>query len=121
MNVATISTAMALAVLCLYSAAAANPALLPKHEGYPMKKSESPVTGQPIANDPGQADAHGTDALLKSAESIKQAEQHLVKTDNARIVGNQGAGRLPAVEGPQIKIDPPVKAATKVNPDRKIP
>ncbi|MCS6897640.1 MAG: hypothetical protein NZM29_06660 [Nitrospira sp.] len=117
----TASLATVFAVFCAFSLASANPALLPKHEGYPMKKAESPVTGQSIANDPGQPDAHGTDSLIKSAESIKSAEQHLVKTDNARIVGSQGAGRLPAVQGPQIKIEPPVKAATKVNPDRKIP
>ncbi|MCP9468628.1 MAG: hypothetical protein NNA31_01375 [Nitrospira sp.] len=121
MKFVTLATATTFAVFCLISVASANPALLPKHEGYPMKNAESPVTGQPTANDPGQSDAHGTDALLKSAESIKKAEQHLVKTDNQRIVGGQGAGRLPAVQGPQVKIDPPVKSATKVNPDRKIP
>ncbi|MCP9456361.1 MAG: hypothetical protein NNA18_09680 [Nitrospira sp.] len=115
------TTATTFAVFCLISVALANPALLPKHEGYPMKNAESPVTGQVTANDPGQSDAHGTDALLKSAESVKKTEQRLVKTDNQRIVRNQGAGRLPAVDGPQITIDPPVKAATKVNPDRNIP
>ena len=30
-----------------------------KHEGYPMKNSGSPVTGQSTANDPGQPDARG--------------------------------------------------------------
>src|SRR5262245_66476590 len=49
------------------SMASANPALLPKHEGYPMKNSGSPVTGQPTANDPGQSDAHGESTLQKSA------------------------------------------------------
>ena len=41
-------------VLFVCSMASANPALLPKHEGYPMKNDGSPVTGQPTANDPGQ-------------------------------------------------------------------
>ncbi|MCP9438469.1 MAG: hypothetical protein NNA20_02005 [Nitrospira sp.] len=121
MKFATVAIATTFAVFCLISMASANPALLPKHDGYPMKNSESPVTGQPTANDPGQSNAHGTDSLLKSAGSIKNAEQHLVKTDNQRIIESRGAGRLPAVQGPQVKIDPPVKAATKVNPDRKIP
>ena len=46
-------------VLFVVSMASANPALLPKHEGYPMKNDGSPVNGQPTANDPGQKDARG--------------------------------------------------------------
>jgi hypothetical protein len=107
-------------VLLALSMASANPALLPKHEGYPMKNSGSPVTGQPTANDPGQSDAHGTSSLLKSADSVKNAEQNLSKLDNARITEGQGAGRLPKVQGPQIKIAPPVTSATKIAGDRKI-
>ena len=53
-TVATVS-----GVLFALSMASANPSLLPKHEGYPMKNSGSPVTGQPTANDPGQSDARG--------------------------------------------------------------
>ena len=107
-------------VLFMLSMASANPALLPKHEGYPMKNSGSPVTGQPTANDPGQHDARGEATLLKSADSIKSAQQNLMKTDNARITEGQGAGRLPNVQGPQIKIAPPVTSATKISGDRKI-
>lgn len=107
-------------VLFMLSMASANPALLPKHEGYPMKNSGSPVTGQPTANDPGQHDARGEATLLKSADSIKSAQQDLKKTDNARITEGQGAGRLPNVQGPQIKIAPPVTSATKISGDRKI-
>jgi hypothetical protein len=33
----------------------------------------------------------------------------------------EGAGRLPAVQGPQIKIEPPVQSATKIGADRQIP
>ena len=69
-------------VLFTLSLASANPALLPKHEGYPMKNSGSPVTGQPTANDPGQSDARGEATLLKSANSIKHEQQNLTKTDN---------------------------------------
>jgi hypothetical protein len=107
-------------VLFVLSMASANPALLPKHEGYPMKNSGSPVTGQPTANDPGQSDARGEATLLKSADSIKNAQQNLSKTDNDRIVESAGAGRLPKVQGPQIQIAPPVTSATKIGADRKI-
>src|ERR1700752_2580688 len=79
-------------VLFALSMASANPSLLPKHEGYPMKNSGSPVTGQPTANDPGQPDAHGTNSLLKSAASIN-AQQNLMKSDNARITSGQGANQ----------------------------
>src|SRR5690349_2756867 len=47
-----------LAILVLTSApAAANPAILPKHPGYPMGKAVDPVKGQSLANDPGQENA----------------------------------------------------------------
>jgi len=107
-------------VLFALSMASANPSLLPKHEGYPMKNSGSPVTGQPTANDPGQSDARGESTLQKSSNSIKHSEQHLNKSDNARITEGQGAGQLPKVQGPQINIAPPVTSATKITGDRKI-
>lgn len=108
-------------VLFVCSMASANPALLPKHEGYPMKNSGSPVTGQPTANDPGQSDARGESTLLKSAAfGEKHTSQNLKKTDNDRIVEGAGAGRLPKVQGPQIQIAPPVTSATKITGDRKI-
>src|SRR6266850_1516053 len=69
-TVATVS-----GVLFALSMASANPSLLPKHEGYPMKNSGSPVTGQPTANDPGQSDARGESTLMKSADSIKSAQR----------------------------------------------
>ncbi len=102
-------------VLFTLSLASANPALLPKHEGYPMKNDGSPVNGQPTANDPGQHDARGEATLLKSADSVKHAEQKLMDENNNRITKKQGAGRLPDVQGPQIKIEPPVSAATKAD------
>lgn len=32
-----------------------NPGMLPDHPGYPMGDAKSPVTGQSVANDPGQS------------------------------------------------------------------
>jgi len=49
------------------SLALANPDMLPKHPGYPMGKSLDPVKGQPLANDPGQTNASGENALVGSA------------------------------------------------------
>jgi hypothetical protein len=113
--------ATASSILLVCSVATANPALLPKHEGYPMQNSGSPVTGQPTANDPGQANAGGESSLLKAAGfDDHHSKQELVKTDNARITQTQGAGRLPDVQGPDIKIAPPVTSATKITGDRKI-
>ena len=57
-----------LAVLILTSApAAANPATLPKHPGYPMDKATDPVKGQSLANDPGQGNATGDKALMEAS------------------------------------------------------
>ena len=115
-TVATVS-----GVLFALSMASANPSLLPKHEGYPMKNSGSPVTGQPTANDPGQTNASGEKAELKAAAfDDNHVQQNLMKTDNARITTGQGANQLPTVQGPQIKIAPPVTSATKIAGDRKI-
>jgi hypothetical protein len=115
-TVATVS-----GVLFALSMASANPSLLPKHEGYPMKNSGSPVNGQPTANDPGQTNASGEKAELKAAAfDDNHAQQNLNKTDNARITQGQGANQLPTVQGPQIKIAPPVTSATKIAGDRKI-
>jgi len=122
MNNTLIGTVAALAIVGLSVAVAlANPALLPKHEGYPAKPATSPVTGQPLANDPGQTNLGGENALVTSVDATdNHVEQKLVDSNNARIAEKQGAGRLPKVQGPQIKIEPPVTSATKISGDRKI-
>ena len=59
---------IAVALVCLTSLpASANPATLPKHPGYPMGKAIDPVTGQSLANDPGQPNATGDKALMEAA------------------------------------------------------
>ena len=108
-------------VLFGLSLASANPAMLPKHEGYPMKNDGSPVNGQPTANDPGQTNASGEKAALQSAGSEDtHVSQNLMDPNNQRVTKKEGAGRLPHVQGPQIKIEPPVTSATKITGDRKI-
>lgn len=121
MKLLTGAVVTASSILLACSVASANPSMLPKHEGYPMKNTGSPVNGQPTANDPGQENAGGASSLLKAAGfDDHHSKQELVKTDNARITKEQGAGRLPNVEGPDIKIAPPVTSATKITGDRKI-
>jgi hypothetical protein len=103
-------------VLFAVSLASANPALLPKHPGYPAKQATSPVTGQPLANDPGQMNAGGDKAVLESqASDDMHVSQNLMDVNNQRIQAKEGAGRLPKVQGPQIKIEPPVTSATKAD------
>jgi hypothetical protein len=99
----------------------ANPEMLPKHPGYPSKKEVSPVTGQSLTNDPGQPNAGGEKALREAAGfDDARSVQQLTDPNNQRILKTEGAGVLPKVQGPQIKIEPPVKEATKVtaSPDR---
>src|SRR5262245_48852959 len=94
--------------------ASANPSMLPKHEGYPMGKATDPVTGKSLSNDPGQTNATGTKALEQAAMVDDQhSRQNLTNENDKRVLEKPGAGLLPKVQGPQIKIEPPVKEATK--------
>jgi hypothetical protein len=103
-------------VMIMFSAlcVSANPSMLPKHEGYPMGKATDPVNGKPLSNDPGQQNATGTKALEQAAMFDDQhSQQHLRNANDGRVLEKPGAGVLPKVEGPQIKIEPPVKEATR--------
>ena len=107
------------AVLLATSLAVANPDMLPKHPGYPMGKAIDPVKGQSLANDPGQMNATGESSLAKSAASDDMhVQQNLsINQNDLRILEKPGAGLLPKVkvQGPNIKIEPPVKEGTRVN------
>ena len=106
---------LSLAILLLSALpVSANPSMLPKHEGYPMGKATDPVSGKPLSNDPGQQNATGTKALEQAAMFDDQhSQQHLRNANDGRVLEKPGAGVLPKVDGPQIKIEPPVKEATK--------
>jgi hypothetical protein len=99
----------------------ANPSMLPKHEGYPMGKATDPVTGKSLSNDPGQKNATGSKALEQAAIVDDQhSRQNLPHNANdARLLEKPGAGLLPKVQGPQIKIEPPVKEATRIEANPK--
>jgi hypothetical protein len=87
--------------------AAANPTMLPKHPGYP--------SGGEYANDTGQKNLTLEQSLSRAAASEDaHTGQKLVDPSNARLLKSQGAGQLPTVQGPQIKIEPPVTEATRM-------
>ena len=89
------------------SLAAANPAMLPKHPGYP--------SGGEYANDTGQKNLTVEQSLRAGAASEDaHTGQMLVDPNNARLLKPQGAGQLPTVEGPNIKIEPPVTEGTRM-------
>ena len=87
--------------------AAANPAMLPEHPGYPSRGE--------YANDTGQNNLT-LEQSLSSAAASEDAHtgQQLVDPNNARLLKPRGAGQLPTVQGPNIKIEPPVTEATRM-------
>lgn len=99
------------------SLALANPAMLPTHPGYPMGKAVDPVTGQSLANDPGQANARNEESLTKAAifDDARSKQNLLFNQNDERLLEKPGAGLLPKVQGPNITIEPPVKEGTKVS------
>ena len=118
-NAVKLSLIVAIAVLLglgfSLSLALANPALLPKHPGYPAGDAVSPVTGQPLTNDPGQTNAFGEKAVLEAASAEDaHVSQTLIDPNNERLMKKEGVGQLPQVQGPQIKIEPTVKEGTRM-------
>lgn len=106
-------------VLFGVSFAFANPSMLPTHPGYPMGKAVDPVHGQALANDPGQKNAVGDQALQEAAVTdVGHVTQSLsINRQDERILEKSGAGLLPKVDGPIIKIKPPIKETTKAVPE----
>ena len=89
------------------SLASANPAMLPTHPGYP--------SGGEYAYDTGQKNLTVEQSLSRAAASEDaHTGQKLVDPYNARLLQSQEAGPLPTVQGPNIKIEPPVTEATRM-------
>ncbi len=111
-----IGTASAvIGVLFLASSVFANPAMLPKHPGYPIGNPKDPVRGQSLANDTGQTNAVGVRASIAAAGAATEfTSQKLVDPNNQRLKMQRGAGQLPGVDGPEFFAEPPVKSATKM-------
>jgi hypothetical protein len=88
--------------------ALANPSMLPKHPGYPA--------GGEFANDRGQQNLTYNQSILEAAKSgDTNMAPTLMDPNNARVLEHGGAGQLPVVEGPKIKIEPPVKEGTRMS------
>ena len=103
-------------MLFSFSLVLANPTMLPKHPGYPMGKAVDPVAGQSLANDPGQINATGENSLTKASafDDVHVKQSLSINQNDERLLEKPGAGVLPKVQGPNIKIEPPVKEATKI-------
>lgn len=80
-----------------------------------LSHAKDPVTGQSLSNDPGQQNASGEKALQQAAAADDgHIRQNLPSNSNdKRLLEKPGAGVLPKVEGPQIKIEPRVKEPTR--------
>ena len=117
MKTSLVLLAVFIVVLLSISLVLANPTMLPKHPGYPMGKAVDPVSGQSLANDPGQTNATGENSLAQaSVFDDAHVKQNLsINQNDQRLLEKPGAGVLPKVQGPDIKIEPPVKEGTKVN------
>ena len=90
------------------SLASANPAMPPKHPGYPS-------VGE-YAYDTGQKNLTVEQSLSRAAASEDaHTGQKLVDPYNARLLQSQGTGPLPTIQGPSINIDPPVTEATRMH------
>jgi len=109
------------AVLWSISMVLANPTMLPNHPGYPMGKAVDPVGGQSLANDPGQTNATGENSLAQASayDDVHVKQSLSINRDDQRLLEKPGAGLLPKVQGPNIKIEPPVKEGMKVNASPK--
>ncbi len=94
----------------------ANPAMLPKHPGYPMSETVDPVQGQSLANDLGQVIMKHDEALTNAAIIDESHSQQalMFNQNDERLIEKPGAGLLPKVQGPNITIEPPVKEGTKI-------
>ncbi|GJL56999.1 MAG: hypothetical protein NPIRA02_41310 [Nitrospirales bacterium] len=90
------------ASLLAVSLACANPALLPKHPGYPAK-GKSPATGQATANDQGQGNVTNVSGSTMSHDVA--AVNDVTDPNRMRVKKSMGAGRLPEVEGPLNKVN----------------
>lgn len=96
-------------LICVGMAAVAlaNPALLPKHPGYPSRGD--------FANDKGQQNFTTSRSLEEAAKSGDTTMRTTpIDPNNTRLMEHKGAGQLPVVQGPNIVIDPLVKEDTRM-------
>ncbi|MDR4480691.1 MAG: hypothetical protein R3B37_13235 [Nitrospira sp.] len=96
----------------------ANPSMLPNHPGYPMGKATDPVTGQPLANDPGRDNAVGDEALSKAAAF---GDQQLLLQQRMAIQDKASGAMSKAQDsdgGSGMKSDRPMKGSGSQSPSK---
>ncbi len=87
--------------------ALANPAILPKHPGYPSRGE--------FANDTGQSNLTYKQSILEASKSgdINTAPV-LIDPNNVQFLEYQDIGRLPIVEGATNKSESPAKEPSRM-------
>lgn len=63
-----------------------NPSMLPNHPGYPMGAAKDPVTGQSVANDPGQSPPTQEESLQQAGAFHDAHAINPGKEERANIV-----------------------------------
>lgn len=87
--------------------ALANPAMLPKHPGYPS-------SGE-YANDTGQPNLTYKQSILEASKSgDTNTAPALIDPNHVRMLEHQDVGRLPIVEGTTNKSELPAKETSQV-------
>jgi hypothetical protein len=91
---------MVVGVGYLGSLAFANPAMLPKHPGYPASGDKDPVTGQALANDPGQLNLTVEQSSLEgaSSEDAHVAQRLRGPQDNRMMEGSDTGIEKPSMQ-----------------------
>ena len=91
-----------LVVLLSISLVLANPTMLPKHPGYPMGKAVDPVSGQSLANDPGQTNATGENSLAQASafDDVHVRQSLSINQDDQRLLEKPDAGLLQKFRDP---------------------
>lgn len=100
-------TIMGLACIGMTVLALANPAMLPKHPGYPS-------SGE-FANDTGQPNLTYKQSIQEAAKSgDTYMAPSLIEPNNARLLEHHDVDRLPIVEGATNKIELPTKEGSRM-------
>ena len=63
-----------------------NPGMLPNHPGYPMGAAKDPVTGQSVANDPGQSPPSREESLQQAGGFQDSQAMNPAKEERPNIV-----------------------------------
>jgi hypothetical protein len=72
--------------VCISTLAMGNPSMLPNHPGYPMGAAKDPVSGQSVANDPGQSPPSQQESLQQAGSFHDAHSVTPGKEERANIV-----------------------------------